>query len=447
MKAQIINGKVLLPNGLNRVKIEIEDGVITNISKKLKKDSSAKIIDAKGQFIIPGFIDLHTNGIGGFDLTNGWYNHEKKSFSIRKDKYLYGIENALKEYAKHGTTLVGFTTLEASVKKMKKIFGLIAEYKNNTESILKHIFHGIYMEGTFMKDKEYRGAHNPKYFFKPSIKLFNEFQKAADGNIKIVNVVPEWGKDALKLIEYLTSKNILCAAGHTNANGNEYFAAIDKGLQLAIHVLNGPSSSSFKPFDNGGALEAILKPDKMYVEIIPDSYHVDKSYFLDIIKRKGIDKCIAISDSMFVTNMKNVTKFKINGVVGKISRNGEYIHIAGKEYMNSLFGSVLTMDKAFENLISWFTQPIEGIWNKLHEPLGFELALLNASKMCSMNPAKILGLNSKGGKQNTGSIEVGNSADLVVTDILRNGSNYKLKIDSVLLKGNLVFANRVKTTC
>ncbi|MGD8780817.1 MAG: amidohydrolase family protein [Ignavibacteria bacterium] len=438
-KIQIINGKALLPNGLDKVNIEIEDGVITKISKQLKRDSLAQIIDAKGRFIIPGFIDLHTNGIGGFDLTNGWYNHEKKSFSISKDKYLHGIENALMEFAKHGTTLVGFTTLEAAVKRMKKIFTLIAEYKNNSESVLKNIFHGIYMEGTFMKDAEYKGAHNPKYFFKPSIKLFDEFQKAADGNIKIVNVVPEWGKDALKLIEYLTNKKILCAAGHTSANGNEYFAAVEKGLQLAIHVLNGPSSSSFKPFDNGGALESLLKSDKIHAEIIPDGYHVDKSYLLDIIKRKGINRCIAISDSMFVTNMKKIKEFKINGVVGKVSKNKEYIHIAGKENINSLFGSVLTMDKAFENLISWFTQPVEGIWNKLHKPLGFEEALLNASKMCSQNPAKILGLNSKGNKQNTGSIEIGNSADLVVTEIHKSDSYYQLNIDKVLLKGNMVF--------
>ena len=435
MKVQIVNGQALCPEGLDKVNIEIDNGVITNISKHLKKSSEAKIINAKGQFVIPGFIDLHTNGIGGFDLTNGWYDYKKESFSISKNKYLKGIELALKEYAKHGTTLVGFTTLEASIEKMKKIFSLIAEYKNNTESILKHIFHGIYMEGTFMKDEKYKGAHNPKYFFKPSIKLFNEFQKAADGHIKIVNVVPEWGKDALNLIEYLTSKKILCAAGHTSANGNEFFAAIEKGLQLAIHVLNGPSSSSFKPFDKGGALESILKSNKMHVEIIPDSYHVDKSYLLDIIKRKGIGMCIAITDSMFVTNMKKVKEYKINGIVGRLSKDRKYIHIAGKENFNSLFGSVLTMDKAFGNLLSWFTQPSEGIWNRLHEPLNFEEALLNASKMCSLNPAKMLGLNS------TGSIEVGNNADLVITGINKNKNDYELKIDKVLLRGNVVFGN------
>ena len=153
---------------------------------------------------------------------------------------------------------------------------------------------------------------------------------------------------------------------------------------------------------------------------------------MDLIKRKGIDKCIAISDSMFVTNMQNIKEYKINGIAGKLSGNGQYIHIAGKENNNSLFGSVLTMDKAFENLLTWFTQPIEGIWNEKHEPHSFEDALLNASKMCSRNPANILGMNS------TGSIEIGNVADLVIAAISKEKSSYKLKINNVLLGGNIV---------
>ena len=435
MKLIINNGNVLLPHGLRKTNLEIEDGIITNISKKLMKDNSAQIIDAKGKYIIPGFIDIHTNGIGGFDLTNGLYDYKKESFSVSKKNYLFGLENSMKEYARHGTTLVGFTSLEAPIEKIKKIFNYIAEFKSKSESKLKDIFYGIYIEGTFMKEERYKGAHNPKYFFKPSKKLFSELQKAADGNIKIVNIVPEWGKDAFNLIEYLNKNDVLVAAGHTGANGNEYSTAIKKGLKLAIHVLNGPSSSSFKPFDNGGALETILKSPNIYAEIIPDGYHIDKSYVMDMIRRKGIDKCIAISDSMFVTNMKKVNEYKMNGVVGKLSKNGEFLYIGDNGNYNALFGSVLTMDKAFANLLTWFTQPIEGIWNELHKPMRFEYALINASKMCSMNPAHILGL------EKTGTIKTGSNADILITDIIKNNNNFILKINKVLLKGNTIFTN------
>lgn len=442
MITQIINGNVLLPTELVKTNLEIEDGIITSISNKLKLRKVAEVIDASGKYIVPGFIDLHTNGIACFDLTNGLFDTKRKSFSISKNKYHAGIDIALKEYAKHGTTLVGFTTLEASIEKLKKIFKLIAEYKADSKNELNDIFHGIYMEGTFMKDEGFKGAHNHKYFFEPSISLFNTLQKAAGSNIKIVNVVPEWGAPALKLIQYLSKMKIISAAGHTSATGDEYKAAIKKGLHLAIHVLNGPSSSSFKPFNNGGALEAFLTSDNMHLEIILDGYHVNKSYVLDIIKRKGVDKCIAITDSMFATNAKAVTQFKINGVVGKVGNNGKYIHIAGKEKLNLLFGSVLTMDKAFENMLTWFTQPIKGIWNTIHPPLNFEEALINASKMCSINPAKILGVyEHETAHLSTGSIQTNKKADLIIADISKKKHNYDVTIKKVLLKGRVVYTN------
>lgn len=444
MKLQILNGNVLLPTGLKKVDVEINDGIISKFARSLKTDTSAIKIYADDKYILPGFIDLHTNGTSGFDLTNGLYNVKAKSFSTKKENYLSGLNNALKDYANHGTTLVGFSTLEASITKMKNIFKLIAEYKRESTSPYKAIFYGIYMEGTFMKDKKYCGAHNPKYFFEPSISLFNEFQEAAEDNIKIVNVVPEWGESALELIEYLTSKNIICAAGHTGATGKQYSLAIDKGLNLAIHVLNGPSSTSFKSFDEGGALEAFLKSDRMYLEIIPDGYHVDKAYALDILKKKGTDKCIAISDSMFVSNMKHINEFEMNGVSGKISKNGKYIQLAGKGNENLLFGSVLTMDQAFSNLLTWFTMPIEGVWNRIHKPFSFEKALLETSKMCSANPAKLLGIYSgksrklKSIRNSTGSIELGKCGDIVISEIIKNKNGYNLNVKDVILKGKLV---------
>lgn len=447
MKIQIIDGQVLLPTGIKKVSVEIENGIISNIGNRIKKDPLAVKISADGKYILPGFIDLHTNGIAGFDLTNGLYNSEKGNFTSHADTYLAGLDNALKQFSIHGTTLVGFTTLEAPINKLKRLFRLIAKYKNDSKNKYNELFYGIYMEGTFMKDKEYRGAHNPKYFFKPSIDLFNQLQEAAEGNIKIVNVVPEWEEDALKLIKYLSSKNIVCAAGHTSATGDQYRAAIEKGLSLAIHVLNGPSSSSFKPFLGGGSLESFLQSEDMFVEIITDGYHVDKSYVLDIIKKKGIDKCAAITDSMFVTKMKSVKEFEISGVKGKVSKNGEYIKIVGNENNNALFGSSLTMDKAFENLLNWFTTPVESIWNDNHKPISFNDAMVKASKMCSVNPAKILGIYSKKNIKNrnkeslTGSVEVGKKADLVITEINKNKKKYKLKISNVLINGNSIIDN------
>ena len=439
-KVQILGGKVVTPSGVIKADIVISAGRIIKIGKDVRIDPSAVILNAGGQYILPGFIDIHTNGIAGFDLTNGLYDPASGKFSISRSRYLSGIHNAMKAYAKHGTTLALLSSLEAPHHKMKKIFRLASEYKNNAESVFREIFYGIYMEGTFIKDKDYCGAHNPSYFHKPSVKLFKEYQDDAKGAIKIVNVAPEWGTDALRLINDLKARDIICAAGHTGATGDMMRAAAARGTSLAVHIMNGPLSSSYKPFDGGGALEVLIQSENIFAEIIPDGYHVDKSYIMDLLKRKGADKCAAITDSMFVTDLKGIKEFSLSGLKGRISRNKKYLVITGRE--PALFGSSLTMDKAFENLINLFTMPVKGVWYALHKPIGFEEALIKASALCSATPAKILGIYSSSKKNKdggysygTGAVLTGKRADLALAKINRSKYGMKMKITDVLING------------
>lgn len=440
-KIKIINGRVVLPAGISRVSVEIEDGLIANIGNHKKHPKSDAVIDARGKFVLPGFIDIHTNGIAGFDLSNGVYELGSENFISDESTYLKGLNLALKTYAKTGVTRALLTSLASPIEQLKKVFGFVKLYKRDSiNSPWKEILEGLYIEGTFMKLKEYRGAHNTVYFNKPSIKLFDELQNASGGLIKVVNVVPEWGDDALDLIKYLSKKNIVCAAGHTGATGNEYKKAVKSGLTLAIHFLNGPTGSSSKSFDGGGSVENILHSKNVFVEIIMDGYHVDKAYIMDTIKRKGFDKVCAITDSMFAARVKGLKKFHVFGIDGIVSKNGEYLQIANRKH--ALFGSTLTMDKAFSNILTWLTNPIEGVWNELHSPLSFEEAVLKASTLCSINPAKILSIyEANSNKDNskhsasTGSIEVGKSADLIIAEISKQKKKYKLRISNVFVKG------------
>jgi len=134
----------------------------------------------------------------------------------------------------------------------------------------------------------------------------------------------------------------------------------------------------------------VLRSDEVSAEIIADGYHVDKSYAMDTIKRKGFERVVAVTDSMFPTMLEGVKKFSMLGVDGEVSPNREYLQIA--ERGDALFGSTLTMDKAFSNILSWLTEPIEGVWYRSHEPLSFEEALSKASDMCSRNPARVGGI-------------------------------------------------------
>jgi N-acetylglucosamine-6-phosphate deacetylase len=432
------NGLILLPGGIRKGDLEITDGVISKIGDTPIENASDNIIDAGGKYILPGFIDIHTNGIAGFDFTNGLYDFGTGNFICDEDAYPDGLGAALREYAQTGVTRAFLTSLAAPIAQLKKVFGYLYKYRtDHSKSPSKEIIAGINIEGTFIKSAEYRGAHNPAYFYKPSIGLFNELQEAAGGLISIVNVVPEWGEPALRLIEFLYSKRIVCASGHTGASGLQYRDAVKRGLKLAVHFLNGPTGSSVKSLDGGGAVENVLLSNGMFAEIIVDGYHVDRSYVLDTIKRKGFDKIVAITDSMFAAGLKGLKEFQVLGIEGRVSRNGEYLHIKGRA--NALFGSMLTMDVAFSNLLTWFTTPVEGVWNKMHYPLEFEDALIKTSALCSKNPAILLGLYEPetGRELNncTGSIEIGKSADFIIAGIESKKEKFSLVIDKVFVKG------------
>ena len=440
-KIKIINGKVLLPEELKSVDIIIENGVIEKIGKDTGNADLYRVVDAEGKYILPGFVDVHTNGIAGFDLTNGVYDLKNGNFISDEETYLQGLDNALKEYAKTGVTRAVLTSLASPIEQLKQVFQYVEKYKNDhIQSPWKEVLGGLFVEGTFMKLIDYRGAHNPDYFNEPSIELFNDLQTSAGGLIKVVNVVPEWGDSAFELISYLSKKNIVCAAGHTGAIGFQYDKAIKNGLSLAVHFLNGPTGSSSKSLDGGGAVENVLRSNGMFVEIIVDGYHVDKSYVMDTIKRKGFDKVIAITDSMFAAAFKNLKEFHVLGVDGVVSPNGEYLQIVDREY--ALFGSMLTMDSAFSNVLTWLTMPIEGVWHSMHNPLSFEEALIKTSYLCSRNPAKILGIYEPQGSATglpvdnfTGSLETGKSADIIIAEINKMSSGYELNIDKVFVKG------------
>ena len=162
--------------------------------------------------------------------------------------------------------------------------------------------------------------------------IFSNACKPHRGNlIKNVNVVPEHGESALELIEYLTRENVVSGAGHTGATADQYNDAVEKGLRIAIHFLNGPTGSSTKPFGHGGAIQAVLRSSDVFAELIMDGYHVDPIYVREVLQRKGLTRVIAITDSMFVTGMDEIETFIVSGVLGRVSPNRQYLEVVGAE--------------------------------------------------------------------------------------------------------------------
>lgn len=432
----IQDAKLLLPTGINKENLLIQDGKIQAIGRDIKIHPSDLLIDASNKYVLPGFVDIHNHGAMGFDTSFGMYDSEEETFSFAQDSYMEGFELYQRFNLRHGTTRMLATSMAAPWEGLEKAFTLIRQYSERNLQGLANQLAGINVEGCYLKDPEYAGAQNPAFFYLPNPEKFEALQKAAGNRIAMVNVPPEHGEAGLGFIESLKANGIAVAGGHSSAHFDTFTKAIDAGLSISVHFFNGPSRNSTKSFHGGGAEQAMLQDDRVSLELIVDGYHVHPACARDAMARKGFDKIILITDSMFVNGQENLSAFDLAGLKGSLSENKAYLQMLGTE--DTLFGSVLCMDKGFSNVLTWLMQDMKGFWYRRHEALGFEEALLATSKMASENPARQLKLFETSPKGiGTGSIEVGKWADLLIGEINLTEGNYEVEIEKVFLKGLL----------
>ena len=425
------NGRLFTSRGLEAADIWIEDGKITKITSP-QNTAAAKIVeDVGGRLVLPGFVDVHTNGAAGFDTTWGLYNPQTNTFDSSESAYFEGLRRAAQFFLSRGVTTAILTTISAPLEQIRHVLRLFARFKATHP--LGAVFKGIFIEGTFIASPEFAGAHNPEFFQKPSRDLIQSLQEDAEGNLRVINIPPEHGKAVWDLIPTLREWGILTVAGHSGATFDQFKKAAEKGLCGAVHLMNGPIKSSYKPFYGGGAFEAALSLDTVFAELIPDYFHVSKSYLLDAIRRKGTDRALAITDSMFVTGLPDVRQFRVSGIHGEVSQYGDYLQVSS--HPDTLFGSVLTMKKAFENLLSLQTGSHAGIWNRVHPELPFETAAYRTLRMCAFTPLNYLSCPSQ---TSLSELAPGMDANLLLCQISGDSGNYQLSIDKVFLSGEAV---------
>jgi len=425
------NGRIFTPRGLETADIWIEDGKITQITPPQNRAAPGIAEDISGRFVLPGFVDVHTNGAAGFDTTWGLYNPQTDAFDSSESAYFEGLERAARFFLSQGATTVILTTISAPLEQIRRVLKQFAKFKASHP--LGAVFGGIFIEGTFIASPAFAGAHNPEFFEKPTRDLIQSLQEDAEGHIRLVNIPPEHGKTAWDLIPVLREWGILTVAGHSGATFDQFKKASEKGLRGAVHLMNGPIKSSYKPFHGGGAFEAALSLDPVFVELIPDYFHVSKGYLRDAIRRKGTDRVLAITDSMFVTGLPGVQHFHVSGIRGEVNESGNYLQVSG--HPDTLFGSVLTMKKAFENLLSLQTVTRAGIWNREYAAYPFETAVYRSLHMCAFTPLNYLNLWSQ---STLSELAPGMDANLLICDSLGEPGDYTLSINTVFLSGEAV---------
>ena len=422
-------GFVVTPHSVERTDIILRNG---RLELGAGGDDCDKVVDITGKYIVPGFVDIHFHGYNLFEFTSGLYDPKSETFDNSPSAYKYGLNMLSKTLAGFGVTGFYIGTWASPIENLKHCYAQLHRYLNKSETQQGARILGGFLEGSFI-NPQMAGAQNPDCVleFVPG-----SFDKIEDKRtIKLANVAPDFGRAGYELTEYLTNKDIVVGAGHSNATCEQIAEAIKAGLKYFIHFTNGPTGGSYKPFHGGGAIEAVLKSDELYAEQILDGCHVNPAYVRDILRRKGADRIVGVTDCLFAAG-SDVRQFTSGGIRGAISESGDHFQVVDKP--GTLFSSNLTMDRGFANLLNWLTVDMQGIWNRLHNALSFEQALVTAAKILSTNPCILTGLDEKG----YGSIIEAAKADLCVLDIVGPPGNYKVTAESTIVDGNTVYSKR-----
>lgn len=362
------NAKIVMGNKIIKGSLLIEDSKIKNIFENKENVNSEnleinKTIDLEGKILGPAFIDVHTHGADGAD-----------AMDISED----GLKKISKYLASEGTGNFLATTLTSSKEILKETLETISKLQNK-DIDGANIF-GVHMEGPYFS-VEYKGAQNDKYMKPAGTKELEEYLNVKKDLVKLFSISPH-NQENLEAIKFLSERGVVVSVGHSAANYEDVIKAIDYGLSHATHTYNGMRGFTHR---EPGVVGAILNSDEIMAEIIFDKVHVHPEAVRLLIKVKGVDKVVCITDSMSATGLED-GKYKL-GELDVNVKNGE----ARLASNNALAGSVLTMDRAFRNLLD----------------LGYSLT--DAFKMTATNAAKEF-------KLNTGLIKENKDADIVILD-------------------------------
>lgn len=315
-------------------------------------------------YLSPGLIDLHIHGAAKHDVMDG---------SIEA---LHAISHAL---VKEGVTGFLATTMTAKNDHLETVLHTIplAIQENKGSEIL-----GVHLEGPFIA-KEKVGAQNNLFTQLPNITLIHQWQKIAQGAIKLVTLAPEL-PGAIEFIQQLCHLGIIASIGHSDASYDETNLAINAGCTHSTHLFNAMRTLHQR---EPGVTGAILLADHVTAEIIVDGIHLHPGIVKLILHCKKKDNLILITDAMRAKCLRN-GKFELGGQLVTVE-NGKATLPDG-----TLAGSTLRLPQAIKHM-QQFT----------------DCSLIDAIAMASINPACVLGID-----RYKGSIEIGKHADLVVFD-------------------------------
>lgn len=361
MKRLYKNGMLAREGRLERLDMLVSDGVIVKIAPKISA-SDCEIVDVNERTLLPKLFDEHTHGANGYDFNTATLEEMRVILDF------YRTQNV-------GTVFpTVMTDTEDAMARQLSLIKKLADYYPEIK--------GIHLEGPFLA-AQYKGAMPEELLQKPSFALFEKLQQSAGGLIRLITVSPE-AEGAREFISRVTAEGVSVNLGHSGADFETTMACLDAGASGFTHTFNAMRLPHQHSPNIGGA--AMLSDG--YCEIICDGRHLDPNIVELLLKVKGLDRLIAITDSIMAAGLPD-GKYKLGGSDVMVVEGDATLAESGVRA-----GSTCTAMQSLERLCLFTGLPVE-----------------RAIETMSINPAIHTRLD-----RITGSLHEGKAAEFFIWD-------------------------------
>jgi N-acetylglucosamine-6-phosphate deacetylase len=367
------------PHTGRTIEVVIRDGII---------DAITDIPSAEPAWLCPGLIDLQINGYQGFDLN---------SDNLTPDTVIKLSRSVLAT----GVTTFLPTIITAPEEKIIACLRAISVARQLNPA-LRHMIPGVHIEGPHLSPEDGpRGAHPREHIRPPSMAEFDRWQQASGGLVKLVTLSPHFD-EAPSYIASLRGRGVVISIGHTHASPEQIHAAVDAGATLSTHLGNGVADPLPR---HPNLLWTQLAEDRLTAMFIGDGHHLPSDTLKVMLRAKGLDRSILVSDVVALGGMPpGLYEAPVGGLV-ELTPDGR-LSLPGTSF---LAGSVVSLKDAVARLATT------------------ELSLSESLRFATQNPARVLGRSGK--------LQVGAPGDLIRFTWERGAG---FQIESTLLQGTPV---------
>ena len=364
MKA-IVNGRIVAPHAVIRGKVLLYDERVIGIVDPGETPEGVETLDAKGNYVIPGLVDMHIHGYMGEDASDGSFE---------------GLKTMARGVAKNGVTSFLPTTMTVSYEELRLAFSQIrrAMEESRQDSWDGAAVVGANAEGPFINITK-KGAQAGEHVRPGDPAFLKEFADV----IRVFTIAPEVEGNLDCIREMARDTSMLISMGHTAANFDQAQAGIEAGVRHVTHLFNAQTGLLHR---DPGVVGAALLDSCVSCELIADTFHVHKALFQLVASLKG-EQMVLITDCTRAGGMPD----------GEYTLGGQPIFVKGIECRlkdGTIAGSVLKLNEAVRNVLA-----------------NTDLTVSQAVNMASLNPARRIGLSAS-----KGSIEAGKDADFAIVD-------------------------------